>query len=52
MTTHGLDRRDVELILTQLALLHATSHHFLENYPGGGRDRFRRDHPVSDSVAR
>ncbi len=35
----------VFLVLEQLAFLHATSYHFIKNYPGG-EDKFLEDYPV------
>ena len=41
----GLSMEEIKLALTQLALLHATSYHFLRTYPGG-EEQFRKDYPV------
>ena len=36
----------VKLVLDQLASLHAASHHYLDHFPDGGVDGFKRTHPV------
>ncbi len=42
-----MEDAELKLILTQLALLHATSFHFLKRYPGG-EEQFKKDYPVGD----
>jgi hypothetical protein len=41
----GLNRDQVKLVLDQLARLHASSHHYVETYPGG-LDKFTKDFPI------
>ena len=41
----GLNLSEVKLVISQLALLHATSFHFLNVYEGG-LEQFQKDYPV------
>ncbi len=41
---------EIKLVLTQLALLHATSYDFLQKYPGG-QPAFKKDYPVRKSFS-
>ena len=50
MEKSGLDMDEIKLVLTQLALLHATSYDFLQKYPGG-QPAFKKDYPVRKSFS-
>ena len=41
-----MDPSSVKLVLEQLARLHAASHHYLDHFPDGGIDGFKRAHPL------
>ena len=41
-----MDPSYVKLVVEQLARLHAASHHYLDHFPDGGIDGFKRAHPL------
>ena len=41
-----MDPSSVKLVAEQLARLHAASHHYLDHFPDGGLDGFKRAHPL------
>jgi hypothetical protein len=38
-----MDMTHIKLVLDQLARLHATSYYYLDHYPGGGVEKFKKD---------
>ena len=41
-----MDAPSVKLVVEQLARLHSASHHYLDHFPDGGVDGFKRAHPA------